>query len=136
MSYLPIYLSSGLTLSEKVALSGEIFLRGMGTVFMVLILLWGILSLFKVFSTGTSEKKVEKKTETVAEQTPAPTVDVNEAENTVTAQAQADDTAVIAAICAAIEAYRESEGFGGLPYRVVSFKRKSGRKSRGSENDD
>lgn len=136
MSYLPIYLSSGLTLSEKVALSGEIFLRGMGTVFMVLILLWGILSLFKVFSTGTSEKKVEKKTETVAEQTPAPTVDVNEAENTVTAQAQADDTAVIAAICAAIEAYRESEGFGGLPYRVVSFKRKSGRKSRGSETDD
>lgn len=136
MSYLPIYLSSGLTLSEKVALSGEIFLRGMGTVFMVLILLWGILSLFKVFSTGTSEKKVEKKTETVAEQTPAPTVDVNEAENTVTAQAQADDTAVIAAICAAIEAYRESEGFGGLPYRVVSFKRKSGRKSRGSETED
>lgn len=136
MSYLPIYLSSGLTLSEKVALSGEIFLRGMGTVFMVLILLWGILSLFKVFSTGTSEKKVEKKTETVAEQTPAPTVDVNEAENTVTAQAQADDTAVVAAICAAIEAYRESEGFGGLPYRVVSFKRKSGRKSRGSETDD
>lgn len=136
MSYLPIYLSSGLTLSEKVALSGEIFLRGMGTVFMVLILLWGILSLFKVFSTGTSEKKVEKKTETVAEQTPAPTVDVNEAENTVTAQAQADDTAVVAAICAAIEAYRESEGFGGLPYRVVSFKRKSGRKSRGSETED
>lgn len=132
MSYLPIYLSSGLTLSEKVALSREIFLRGMGTVFMVLILLWGILSLFKVFSTGTSEKKVEKKTETVTEQ--APSVDVNEAENTFTAQT--DDTAVIAAICAAIEAYRESEGFGGLPYRVVSFKRKSGRKSRGSENDD
>ena len=55
MSYLPIYLDAGLSLAEKFSLSGEMLLRGMGTVFMVLVILWGCLSLFKVFS--TPEKK-------------------------------------------------------------------------------
>ena len=50
MSYLPIYLDAGLSLAEKFSLSGEMLLRGMGTVFMVLVILWGCLSLFKVFS--------------------------------------------------------------------------------------
>lgn len=139
MSYLPIFLATELTLSEKLALSGEMLLRGMGTVFMVLILLWGILSLFKVFSTGTSEKNVEKKTETVApvaERTPVPATAVNENKEVSDSNAQTDDAAVIAAICAAIEAYRSSEGLDGLPYRVVSFKRKTGRKSWLSDKED
>ena len=144
MSYLPIFLTAEtMTYSEeyamtgelsnlsKFALSGEMLLRGMGTVFMVLILLWACLALFKVFSTPEkkSASKQEAKPTPAEEKTvaiaPAP---VPAAEEPATpAPAQTDDAAVIAAICAAIEAYRAAEGLNGLPYRVVSFKRKTGR---------
>ena len=53
----------------------------------------------------------------------------------VQAPVQSDD-AIIAAICAAIEAYRAEEGLSGLPYRVVSFKRKSGKRSWTGTNED
>ena len=135
MTYSPLFLTaSGLDLTEKLALSGEMLLRGLGTVFLVLAILWGIIALFSVFS-GTAEKKPApapkpqapaKKAETKAEPAPAP----------VPAPAQTDDGALIAAITAAIEAYRAEEGLSGLPYRVVSFKRKSGRKSWTGANED
>ena len=122
MSYLSVYLDAGLTLAEKFSISGSIFIRGMGTVFMVLIILWGLMSLFKFF--GTSEKPAkDKKTEDDAEApSAAPAVEETHVESQ-------DDGALIAAITAAVEAYRASEGKSNLPYRVVSFKRKSGRKS-------
>ncbi|MBQ7930494.1 MAG: OadG family protein [Clostridia bacterium] len=109
-------------------------LRGMGTVFLVLAILWGIIALFSVFS-GTAEKKPAaekksqapvKKAEPKPEPAPAP----------APAPAQTDDGALIAAITAAIEAYRAEEGLSGLPYRVVSFKRKSGRNSWTGANED
>ena len=135
MTYSPLFLTaSGLDLTEKLALSGEMLLRGLGTVFLVLAILWGIIALFSVFS-GTAEKKPApapkpqapaKKAETKAEPAPAP----------VPAPAQTDDGALIAAITATIEAYRAEEGLSGLPYRVVSFKRKSGRKSWTGANED
>lgn len=135
MTYSPLFLTaSGLDLTEKLALSGEMLLRGVGTVFLVLAILWGIIALFSVFS-GTAEKKPApapkpqapaKKAEPKAEPAPAP----------VPAPAQTDDGALIAAITAAIEAYRAEEGLSGLPYRVVSFKRKSGRKSWTGANED
>lgn len=136
MSYLPLFLASEMTLAEKFALSVEMFIRGMGTVFMVLIILWGFLSLFRFFS--TSENKAASKP-----QRPAPTeekkvvpVPAPVATNTESATVNSDDTAVIAAICAAIEAYRASEGLSGLPYRVVSFKRKTGHKSWSGEREE
>ena len=135
MTYMPLFLTaSALSMGEKLALSGEMLLRGMGTVFLVLAILWGIIALFSVFS-GTAEKKPAPapkpqapatKAETKAEPAPAP----------VPAPAQTDDGALIAAITAAIEAYRAEEGLSGLPYRVVSFKRKSGRKSWTGANED
>ena len=135
MTYLPLFLTaSGLSLSEKFSLSGEMLLRGMGTVFLVLAILWGIIALFSVFA-GTAEKKPApapkpqapaKKAETKPAPAPAPTP----------APVQTDDGALIAAITAAIEAYRAEEGLSGLPYRVVSFKRKSGRKSWTGANED
>ena len=137
MSYLPIYLDAGLTLAEKFSLSGEMLLRGMGTVFMVLVILWGCLSLFKVFSTPEKPAKAPK-----AEVKPAPAEEKKAAPAPAPASAEpaapvpTDDAAVIAAICAAIEAYRASEGLSGLPYRVVSFKRKNGRKSWSGGNED
>ncbi len=139
MSYLPIYLDAGLSLAEKFSLSGEMLLRGMGTVFMVLVILWGCLSLFKVFSAPekpakTSAPKPEAKSAPAVvpekkkpEPAPAPAAET---------PVQTDDGAVIAAICAAIEAYRAEEGLSGLPYRVVSFKRKTGRKGWSGGNED
>jgi Na+-transporting methylmalonyl-CoA/oxaloacetate decarboxylase gamma subunit len=137
MSYLPIYLDAGLSLADKFSLSGEMLLRGMGTVFMVLVILWGCLSLFKVFSAPEKPAKAPK----AEAAKPAPkeekkTVPAPAPAEPAPAPAQTDDAAVIAAICAAIEAYRAEEGLSGLPYRVVSFKRKNGRKSWSGGNED
>jgi Na+-transporting methylmalonyl-CoA/oxaloacetate decarboxylase gamma subunit len=137
MSYLPIYLDAGLSLADKFSLSGEMLLRGMGTVFMVLVILWGCLSLFKVFSAPEKPAKAPK----AEAAKPAPkeekkTVPAPAPAEPAPAPVQSDDAAVIAAICAAIEAYRAEEGLSGLPYRVVSFKRKNGRKSWSGGNED
>jgi Na+-transporting methylmalonyl-CoA/oxaloacetate decarboxylase gamma subunit len=137
MSYLPIYLDAGLSLADKFSLSGEMLLRGMGTVFMVLVILWGCLSLFKVFSAPEKPAKAPK----AEAAKPAPkeekkTVPAPAPAEPAPAPAQTDDAAVIAAICAAIEAYRAEEGLSGLPYRVVSFKRKNGLKSWSGGNED
>ena len=142
MSYLSIYLDAGLTLAEKFSLSGEMLLRGIGTVFMVLIILWGCLSLFKVFSTPekpakTSKPEVKPVPKAAEKSVPAPVPVSTPAEEPASAALkQTDDAAVIAAICAAIEAYRAEEGLSGLPYRVVSFKRKTGRKSWSGGNEE
>ena len=137
MSYLPIFLTAGLTMSEKFALSGEMLLRGMGTVFMVLVILWGCLSLFKVFSTPEKKSAPKKEAKPAPAEKPSAPAHAPVAEEPVpAAPAPTDDAAVIAAICAAIEAYRAAEGLSGLPYRVVSFKRKTGRKSWSGGNED
>lgn len=139
MSYLPIYLDAGLSLAEKFSLSGEMLLRGMGTVFMVLVILWGCLSLFKVFN---APEKPAKTPAPKPEAKPAPAVVPEKKPEAAPAPAAevpaqtTDDGAVIAAICAAIEAYRAEEGLSGLPYRVVSFKRKTGRKGWSGGNED
>lgn len=135
MTYLPLFLTAEkLSLLDKFELSGEMLLRGMGTVFLVLAVLWGVIALFSVFS-GTAAKNPapkqkpaapEKKAEPKPEPAPAP----------APVPVQNDDGALIAAITAAIEAYRAEEGLSGLPYRVVSFKRKSGRKSWTGANED
>lgn len=136
MSYLPIFLASELTLAEKFALSGEMFVRGMGTVFMVLILLWGFLSLFRFFSTPENKAASKSQSPAPAEEKKVAPAPAPVATNTESATVKNDDTAVIAAICAAIEAYRASEGLSGLPYRVVSFKRKTGHKGWSGEREE
>ena len=122
-----LLLTTSLTLEKKLALSGEMLLRGMGTVFIVLIVLLGIISVFgMVFSAANSsaKKPAEKKPAPAPKSVPKP------APEPVSAPVQTNsDDAIIAAICAAIEAYRAEEGLSSLPYRVVSFKRKSGKKS-------
>ena len=56
---------------------------------------------------------------------------VEEAQPEAAPEPANDDGAVVAAIMAAIEAYRREEGTYSLPYRVVSFKRKNTKNSRG-----
>ena len=131
MNPLPLYLSA-LTLEEKLSLSGEMLLRGLGTVFMALIILWGIISLFKVFT--VSEKKAPNNEMLPKEAEKTTKRNVNISVETLQNSASANEDEIVAAIIAAIEAYRTSEGLSGLPYRVVSFKKRSGRKSRGGDD--
>lgn len=136
MNYLPLFLVYNPpheTLAEKLSLAGTMLLRGLGTVFLVLIVLWGIIELFSyVFSSVGSSKKaeqpVQKPAEAKAEVKEEPAVVAEETVEEIPAQ---DDGAVVAAIMAAIEAYRREEGTYSLPYRVVSFKRKNTKNSRG-----
>ena len=109
---------------ETVRLMWQTPLLGIGMVFSVLALLWGVLAIFKLIFAGKTPKapkapkevkapKAEKKTETVA----APVV----------AQSAGDDAQLIAVITAAVAAYMAEEGTdyaGG--FRVVSFKRVRG----------
>ncbi len=105
----------------RVSYALRMTLLGMGMVFAVLALLWLILAIFKAALSGKSDKprkspEAEKPAVTVVES--APTV-------------VADDGATIAAITAAIAAMIESDPdlsaqfVGG--FRVVSFKKKSGK---------
>lgn len=137
MNYLPLFLVYNPpheTLAEKFSLAGTMLLRGMGTVFLVLIVLWGIIELFSyVFSSAErsskkAEQPVQKPAEAKTEVKEEPAVVAEETVEEIPAQ---DDGAVVAAIMAAIEAYRREEGTYSLPYRVVSFKRKNTKNSRG-----
>ena len=96
--------------------AAEVTLLGLGMVFLVLAILWGVLAIFKVVFAGEPKPKKEAVKEApVAPQEPA-----------VVETAQ-DDGELIAVITAAIEAYRASESNGDADYaggfRVVSFRR-------------
>ena len=102
--------------SDRISMAVEMLLRGMGTIFFVLILLWFILAIFsKVIHRDepkpTSAPKAPKKEAPKA--APAPVI-------TEAPVAQADDTALVAAITAAIAAYLDQPT---TSFRVVSFKR-------------
>lgn len=125
MKMISIALTS-LTMAERFSLSGEMLLRGMGTVFMVLIILFVILKIFgAVFGGATKEKP---------QSAPAPKAAKAEAPDAPAAAAPApaqtvapaqDDSQLIAVITAAIAAYQSEAGKPNLPFRVVSFTRKN-----------
>ena len=122
MNSLHVLLESAnvLTLGEKFSLAGEMILRGMGTVFIVLVTLWAIIAIFGAISKSGINKK--KKT--------VPEVILPESET----HEQNNNDEIIAAITAAIEAYRADEGLTGRGYRVVSFKKRSVKNRVGSED--
>ena len=125
---------SALTMAEKFSLSGEMLIRGMGTVFMVLILLWLILKIFGSVFAG-EETKAAKQAEAArapkkeapkkAEPKPAPAPVAPAAPAQAPAPAAQDDRELIAVITAAIAAYQSASGQPNLPFRVVSFTRKN-----------
>ena len=78
--------------------AGEMTLLGMGMIFSVLGLLWGVLALFKVIFAGKSAKAPKVKAEKSAP-APAPVAEEPVAAPEVAA---ADDTALIAVLTAAI----------------------------------
>lgn len=106
--------SSDLTLSEKIE---SILTTGIGgylLVFAVLALIWFILAVFGKAFDRKNETKSETETVEAAQNEPAP-------KPVAPAPAEQDDTAVVAAIVAAISAYT-GKPTGG--FKVVSFRRK------------
>ena len=112
---------------EAIKYALEMVLLGMGMIFAVLGVLWGVLAIFKlVFARPQKEKKVEPKK---AEPSPAPTVAPAPASAPVVAAN--DDAELIAILTAAIYAY-ESEKNPDAPignFRVVSYRRANGGRS-------
>ncbi len=98
-------------------------LFGFCCVFCVLALIWGILILFKVFfytipnlSKNKLSKKQQKNTQQQAETQQTPVE--------ASAPAAIDGNEIVAAIMAAISAYRNASGEGNGAFRVVSFKKR------------
>ncbi len=109
-----------MALGDKLLLGGQVSLLGMGTVFAVLAILWGLVELMHLLLTGFSGNKKKKKAEAPVEMpaaTPAPAV-----------SAPADDLEIVAVITAAVAA---ASGTSPSSFRVVSFKRANNRFSSG-----
>ncbi len=103
-------LNNGLSFSEKATLSLKMILIGMGTVFSVLFIIWFFLTVFRLVMDKAKKKKAP------APASPAPAG---------TDEESSDDGALIAAITAAITAYREEEGSPApSSFRVVSFEKR------------
>ena len=105
---------------ERLALAVQMTLIGMGMIFAVLAILWGVLAIFKLVFARPEPKK---KAEPAPVAAPAP---VEEAVEVVT-----DDGELIAVITAAVAAYIESEdpAMAQTGFRVVSFRRANGGKA-------
>lgn len=114
---------TALSLGDKLSIGGQVTLLGMGTVFAILALLWGLVELLHAILKPFAEKKTGtfNPPPVVA---PAPAVSPA-AKN---AEKQSDDLELAAVIAAAIEAYR---GADAPAFRVVSFKRANNRFSSG-----
>lgn len=115
-------LSAEMTYSERASLAGEVALIGLLIVFSVLAILMIALYIFQ-YLMYTLPKRKKEKAEAIA---PAVArAEIPEAP----VEAPADDLALIAVLTAAVAAYEsEANGYTG-GFRVVSFKRKSGRTS-------
>lgn len=99
---------------ERTAYAGKVFLIGMVTVFVALIILWAVLALFHRVVAYFSGEDLKKSTS-------APKLDVASAP---VAASSAGDEALIAVITAAVAAALAEENGGSVPgFRVVSFQK-------------
>ena len=124
--------TSATTIGEKLSIGGQVTLLGVGTVFAVLALLWGLVELLHLLLSPVSgQKKEVKKTSdsSVSASAPAPaSIEKTTAPSAAVSSKTADDLAIIAAITAAIAA---AEGRDPSTFRVVSFKRANNKFSYG-----
>jgi len=119
-------IDTSVPLTERMAIGIEMLVVGLGTVFAILLILWGVLALFKVVFydlKNPNAKPAEKKAEEPkAEPVPAPAAAPAPA-------AQSDDGELVATITAAVAAYLDAEAqANGMAvcdtrFRVVSFRR-------------
>ena len=113
---------------ERLALAGQMTLLGMGMIFAVLSILWGVLAIFKLIFAKPEKKKAK----------PAPAAPKAEpvvVPEPVVAPAATDDAELIAVLTAAIAAYEASLDNEVAPggFRVVSFRRANGGKAWNSK---
>lgn len=127
-----VYMASdAMNFGERITYGGQVFLIGICTVFAALALLWGVISIFKIFMYDIPQKRIKKKAE---EELMAHCVESDSAASVEAAvpanpapTAEADNAQLIAAITAAITAYNTDPETGcALPFRVVSFRRSNG----------
>lgn len=117
--------------SERIVYGGQVFIIGIVTVFAALALLWGVISIFKIFMYDIPQKRIKKKAEEELMAHCAESDGEKAAETAAPAApapaAKADDAQLIAVITAAIAAYNTDPETGcALPFRVVSFRRSKG----------
>ena len=112
---------------ERLALAGQMTLLGMGMIFAVLSILWGVLAIFKLIFVRPEKKKVKA--------APAPKAEPVVVPEPVVAPAASNDAELIAVLTAAIAAYEASQGNEVAPggFRVVSFRRANGGKAWNSK---
>ena len=111
-----------MSFGERAAYAGKVFLIGVLTIFAALSILWLVLVLFRKFVAYFNGEDLEVETQAQAPTPVAAPVPV--------AQAASDD-ALIAVITAAVAAALAEENGGAVPgFRVVSFRRTSGRHAR------
>lgn len=119
-------IDSGMFSPERWALAGEMIIVGMGMVFAVLIVLWVVLTVFKlIFAKPEPKEKAEPTAKAAPVAAPEP----------VAVKEQTDDTELIAILTAAIVAYEAGNGNEVAPggFRVVSFRRANGGKAWNSK---
>lgn len=117
--------------SDAWTFAGETTLLGMGMIFSVLAILWGVLAIFKVVFAGKSPKtpkpskvKEQKKASASKEkQDDAISAVIAASIQAYEADKAQDDAALVAILTAAVAAYRASEEGTNGSFRVVSFKR-------------
>ena len=103
----------------------EMMLLGMGMIFAVLGVLWGVLAIFKlVFARPKKEKKNSEAPKS------EPAVNVT-AEPVAAPVAATDDSELVAVLTAAIAAYEAEQNPNAAPanFRVVSYRRANGGRS-------
>lgn len=128
LNMLSLLTANGIPMGERVAYSLRMLVVGLGMVFVVLAILWGVLTLSRIFLHDMPNRRREEERAGAAKAVaPAPVATVpTPAPVAAPAPAQTDD-ALIAVITAAISAAMAEEGSavaGG--FRVVSFRRVSG----------
>ena len=111
--------SAGEALSYGLPLS----LFGFCVVFFVLALLWGILTLFKLFFSTIPNNKKNSGSSAPVNNSSVQKIEMNGGAAAAVLEPSLADSEIIAAITAAIEAFRSQSGSVG-GFRVVSFKRR------------
>ena len=105
---------------ERTAYAGRMLLIGMGTIFLSLAILWGVMELFRRLVVKVPKETSEKP----AVPTPAPAARVEKAVSAAPVAQTPNNDALIAAITAAVAATLAEENGGVVPgFRVVSFRK-------------
>ncbi|MBE6596164.1 MAG: hypothetical protein E7641_00700 [Ruminococcaceae bacterium] len=112
--------------ADAFAYVGQMMLLGMGAIFAVLAILWGVLTVFKFVFAEKPIKKTLVKEEPKAPE--AQTTVVESVEEAPCSEADDGGDQLIAVITAAIAAYRAAEEpeAAATGFRVVSFRRVGG----------